>query len=547
MACLDRSQVGSLGLALSLALPLSAARADAPMTGCAPSLAGPVCAGPTREERAAQREQKCHDDPRVQLGQVTFAACLGAELFFRETFGGNGRTCGSCHPAQNNYTVNPEYISTLSDDDPLFIAEQNSTLSELEHPELLRDYALFVVNADGFEAPTTKFVMRSASHLLGLATSMTAPPIDPEDPTHHATDGTLVPPLQRLGWSGDGAPGQGQLRDFADGAIKQHLTRSLARVEGTDFQPPSDDERDAIAEFSGSIGRMNELDLTAVHMSDAAAERGRVSYVSGHAMECASRCHVNAGANSFNLDANENITGISNASFDIGIQLVPAPGLAGLHLPIDGGFGTRPLDEDGDGVDDSFGNGGMNPPPLIEAADTAPMFHSNAFATLEDAIGFYASQDFAKSFVAVTTNFENRDFGEPIPLTPTDIVEVGKFLRVLNASLNCQMTLRRLHAALEIVQNFRDARLEVEQGLVTLARAELSDALEVLSAVDTLDVHEQRLLRDADASLRPSCQGPPRAAQRESQLRRAISLVDRAAHGLGSGMDMTIGQGTLLF
>jgi cytochrome c peroxidase len=530
-----------------LALPLTAARADAPATGCAPSLAGPLCAGPTREERAALREQKCHDDPRVQLGQVTFEACLGAELFFRETFGGNGRTCGSCHPAQNNYTVDPQYISTLAEDDPLFIAEQNDALSDLERPELLRDYALFVVNPDGFEAPTEKFVMRSASHLLGLATSITAPPIDPEDPTHHATDGTLLPPLDRLGWSGDGAPGQGQLRDFADGAIRQHMTRSLARRQGVDFQLPSDAERDALAEFSRSIGRMNELDLTAVHLSDAAAERGRVSYVSGHAMECASRCHVNAGANSFNLDANDDVTGLSNASFDIGTQLVPAPGLAGLHLPIDGGFGTRPLDEDGDGVDDSFGNGGMNPPPLIEAADTAPMFHSNAFATLEDAIGFYASQDFARSFVALTTDFENRDFGEPIPLTPADIVEVGKFLRVLNASLNCQMTLRRLHAALEIVRGFRDAQLGVEQGLVTLARAELSDALEVLSAVHALDVREQHWLRDADALLRPACGGPRRAAVRESQLRRAIALVERAARGLGSGMDMDIGQGTLLF
>jgi hypothetical protein len=316
---------------------------------------------------------------------------------------------------------------------------------------------------------------------------------------------------------------------------------------GADFQLPSDAERDALAEFSRSIGRMNELDLTAVHMSDAAAERGRVSYVFGHAMECASRCHVNAGANSFNLDANDNVTGLSNASFDIGTQLVPAPGLAGLHLPIDGGFGTRPLDEDGDGVDDSFGNGGMNPPPLIEAADTAPMFHSNAFATLEDAIGFYASQDFASSFVAVTTDFENRDFGEPIPLTPTDIVEVGKFLRVLNASLNCQMTLRRLHAALQIVQRFRDAQPDVEQGLVTLARAELSDALEVLSAVAALDLREQRLLREADALLRTPCGGSFRQARREAQLRRAIALVQGASRGLGSGMDMEIGQGTLLF
>ena len=39
----------------------------------------------------------------------------------------------------------------------------------------------------------------------------------------------------------------------------------------------------------------------------------------------------------------------------------------------------------------------MNVPPLIEAADTPPLFHNNAAATIEDAVRFYTTDTFANS------------------------------------------------------------------------------------------------------------------------------------------------------
>lgn len=50
----------------------------------------------------------------------------GCELFFNETFGGNGRTCGTCHlnelgngdPADNNFDFTPEEAQALFDEDP---------------------------------------------------------------------------------------------------------------------------------------------------------------------------------------------------------------------------------------------------------------------------------------------------------------------------------------------------------------------------------------------------------------------------------------------
>src|SRR5262245_21866230 len=54
----------------------------------------------------------------------------GRALFFNETFGGNGRTCGTCHREENNFSIDPAFIATLPRDDPLFVAEFNPDLRE---------------------------------------------------------------------------------------------------------------------------------------------------------------------------------------------------------------------------------------------------------------------------------------------------------------------------------------------------------------------------------------------------------------------------------
>src|SRR5690606_21411958 len=69
---------------------------------------------PLRQKHAAltQAEQSCSLDPRVWSGLVPFDVCAGAEVFFNETFAGNGRTCGSCHPAGNNFTIDLPFVDT---------------------------------------------------------------------------------------------------------------------------------------------------------------------------------------------------------------------------------------------------------------------------------------------------------------------------------------------------------------------------------------------------------------------------------------------------
>jgi cytochrome c peroxidase len=48
---------------------------------------------------------------------------LGDDLFFHETFGGNGRTCATCHDPRNEFTVSPELVQqryAVNPEHPLF-------------------------------------------------------------------------------------------------------------------------------------------------------------------------------------------------------------------------------------------------------------------------------------------------------------------------------------------------------------------------------------------------------------------------------------------
>ncbi|MBC8119685.1 MAG: hypothetical protein H7X75_08945, partial [Burkholderiaceae bacterium] len=88
----------------------------------------------------------------------------GARLFFDGRFAGNGRTCGTCHPRSNNLTIDVAFIASLPANDPLFVAEFNPALAQLERPALMRQFGLILENLDGLDDPTNKFVMRSVPH-----------------------------------------------------------------------------------------------------------------------------------------------------------------------------------------------------------------------------------------------------------------------------------------------------------------------------------------------------------------------------------------------
>ena len=395
----------------------------------------------------------------------------GRQLFNTETFNGNGRTCATCHPATNNFTLDPAFIAKLPQSDPLFVAETNPDLAELEDSRALRQRALVTENADGFDRPG---VLRGVPHTLGLPVSVA--PDDDADSDQVFPDGTK--PVHALGWTADGSPGDGSLRQFAVGAVVQHLTKTMNRVEGVDFRLPTDAELDALEAFQRSLGRQKEVDLAAMTFLDDAAQRGKDLFEGVGVNRSCTPCHANAGAN---VVDDEDPTAAFNDNFDTGTRQLGTG-------PAEGGFG-----QDHQAGVPGFGNGTINTPPVIEAADTAPFFHNNSAATLEDSIRFYTTPTFAKSPSGGTRG--------AFVLDNAAIADIAAFLRALNARENA-------HSAFVGVV---DARRERNSEQLPAIAAEIQDGIEVLEASklapDAVAAFQDAAGLVADAATRPAALG----------------------------------------
>jgi hypothetical protein len=135
-----------------------------------------------------------------------------------------------------------------------------------------------------------------------------------------------------------------------------------------------------------------------------------------------------------------------NSNFDTGVaSLTP-------ELPSDNAFG------------DGTSGQGFNVPPLIEAADSAPLFHNNAVPDIEAAVAFYTSANFRSSPIG-------RFFF--INLSVSEQADVASFLRVMNAAENVRQTRKR-------VQFVRDHRSSGNSDMLKVAIADTQDAIDVL-------------------------------------------------------------------
>jgi hypothetical protein len=375
----------------------------------------------------------------------------GDNLFFNETFGGNGRTCGTCHPSENNLTIDPKFIATLPSNDPLLVAEFDPNLKcnpkcRFENPALMRKFGLILENVDGL-GDLDRFVMRGVPHTLGMSTSITRAAFD-----------TVSPPKQRTGWGGDGAPGDGTLRDFATGAVRQHFTKTLKRVEGKDFRLPTPAELDALEAFQLSLGRQADLNLRVMTLKGPVADLGRQLFL-GNEAKC-DQCHSNAGANLTVVDG-ESVP--SNANFDTGVEDFKHQ----ANLPADGGFGTQAGSCPSGGC--GKGNGTFNTPSLVEAALTGPFFHNNVVKTIEEAVEFYNSDAFNDSPSGI--------FVGGIQLTDTQVAAVGAFLRVISA-------LEKVRSTIVLLDKVLEARgLSEAQRPLRIANAEIGHGIRVLQEV----------------------------------------------------------------
>lgn len=491
----------------------------------------PVGTGSILSVRSAYADQNVFVDADVLFRTLVRQ---GSQLFFNETFDGNGRTCGTCHPPLNNVTIDVPFIASLDDDDPLFVAEFVPALAQnFENPTLMRGAGLILENIDGFEDLAHKFVMRGVPHVLGLSTSLANTNI-PFDNT--APPNSNFPPgfpAQRTGWSGDGSPNSGSLRDFAIGAVTQHFPVTLARVNGRDFRLPTASELDAMEAFQLALGRQQEVNVTALKLRDPRVRLGRdlfnrldtgnpakptISPAPNPAPQgpklpagkCA-LCHQNAGAN-LNVQAFTQLfaaigqpvpTVTGNANFATGVNdlaALPANILDPARNPRDGGFGKIP--HNGTTRLPQIGNvpcqnprggfgvvtlpGGFLPaglceedfnvPPIIEAADTPPFFHNNAVNTIEAAVAFYNDDALNNSVGGqLLKTLDTNGIG--IKLDTTQVTAVASFLRVLNALENIRQARETLNGASQGIGRIAFADVAT---LLENARAEIDDAADVL-------------------------------------------------------------------
>jgi hypothetical protein len=480
----------------------------------------------------AQHQAACQADPRVQSGVVSLTECVGADIFFKENFNGNGRTCGTCHRVERNFAIDAPFIARLPNSDPLFIAENTSDglpLDNLEIPSQLRARGLILENVDGTvpEGPTVRFVLRSVPHNLSQGTSIKNTGLAPN--TH----------ADRTGWGGDGAPASGtngsgvtmtgRLDDFTMGAINQHFTRSLNRVAGVDFRKSTEQEGTAVATFMKQLGRLNDISLSSVSFSDPGAETGRQRFV---AVGCDS-CHGNAGALS-------TTTPPTNFNFFTNVEGARHPDLAGF--PVDGGDSFFP----GQVPPNFLGNTTFNAPPVIEAADSGPFFHTDtqvtgapaentpSAQTIEQAVAFYNSQAFVLNS----------------QINAADIANIGRFLRAINAVFNIQMASNRIVGARNMGNALGNvARVDrMQRRMAQMTLFELDDAVRVLSGVPNLNVAQANRVRSARTRVETVVSTPGTTATafntRMTNLANAFNDLDLADGEISANILFQIGNGT---
>jgi cytochrome c peroxidase len=395
-----------------------------------PSVTGDCVAGDTSVRCQLSNEVETLD-PLVRRG---------AQLFFKETFGGNGRTCGTCHRAENNLTIDPQFISTLPASDPLFVSETNPALATLENSQMLRQQGLIQENTDSFANPP---VLRSVPHTFAMQTSLGIENAGASFPN--------APPDHRAGWGGDGAPGRGTIAEFAFGAIVQHATKDLRRRPGTDFRIPTQAELDAMEAFQLFTGRQKFVDARPVVFRDSGAQRGRDLFLGFDSGGKCTQCHFDMG--SVNQFASAP-PGLGNISIDTNVKALTP------NLPNDDGFLNARNEPTA-----FIPPGQFNIPVLIEAADTGPFFHNNVFLSgIEGAVSFYVSPAFQASPLGPALN---------IQLTQTDINDIGAFLRGINAAENIRQIRKR-------VVHVRDVRSSGNTAILAIAIADCQDALDDL-------------------------------------------------------------------
>jgi cytochrome c peroxidase len=344
----------------------------------------------------------------------------GEELFEEETFGGNGRTCLTCHSRETG-TVSPEDAAErwLDDpSDPLFLFDGSDDGLGNGVDRMLSEATVLVEidlppNVRLADSPARSITVRR-----GIPSTLNTPALDPV-----------------LMWDGR----EPDLETQAENAIFNHAQAT---------ESPTQDELEAIAEFQQENSFFSSSTLrryadggpapTLPAGRTASEIRGRTFFVdsapgpTGKAGACAT-CHSGPMLNQTN-------------------QFLPLPIPAGTRFqtalvsevntpgnPVYNFIFTNP-----DGTETAFSSpdpgrslatgsaalfdnkNAFKIPTLWGVRNTAPYFHDNSAATLEEMAAHYTV------FFLVTTDLDGPGpLGPNIVLTPQDEADIVAYLRLL--------------------------------------------------------------------------------------------------------------------
>jgi len=386
----------------------------------------------------------------------------GRRLFMEETFGGNGRTCATCHVPTLNFRLTPanvaqRFANVAQTFDPLFVAESNINLNTLtvtaavsfpagavltgssSSGQSVRAKVLVSLSptsylvyggispafgagrsvSDGTRSTNVVSIVRGNLNTLENSAKLRSPSVSADFLQGRALilenpDGfdqphvfRKVPHLENLALTGAlGFDDNLRLEEITQRAIRQHFPRDMARRDGIDFRMPTAQEQQFLNAFMLSLFSMrdpNELHLS-LFARTTAQRRGENAF---GGVGCGA-CHndavlANSGEETFIL-----ATGVANLPIN-----GPAPSGDNLPLPppVDANIGSiRPVAI----------------PGLFNAKNHAPFFHNNSVATLEDAVRFYTTDSFGNSPGA--SQFRS---GGPLQITDAQVSDIVAFLNSL--------------------------------------------------------------------------------------------------------------------
>jgi cytochrome c peroxidase len=342
----------------------------------------------------------------------------GRRLFRKETFGGNGRTCETCHSPSTG-TLSPDDVQKRLPGDPLFLHDGLddgvSGTSRIAEHATIRIVRPLPPNVRIAEDPSATSVVL----LRGIPTTLNTPALDP----------ALMYDLRAR-----------SLSDQALGAIHDHAQNTVE---------PTAEQLALIAEFQRTDKRFFSSDALEDFARGGPApelppgntkseQRGRLMFVeaeftpgstngicalchSGPMLNQTSRFNFGAppGARIANIGVSErNLLNLPEYTFliDDGFGDVQAVRMPDLGIPL-----TNPRPP---GVPPPFVRhpaffaGFFKIPTLWGVKKTAPYFHDNSAKTLEEVAAFYTNL-FAN----------NPDF--PLQLTAQDEADMVAYLKLL--------------------------------------------------------------------------------------------------------------------